>query len=199
MVDLDTEAIKALAQMTGSPSLSAAVTDAVAEKLARIRERLAIAEARRCAGIRARVGRERGEGRRPLLGHADVTAIGPSRRVAIVRHLDLDGELILIVGVGGSHVDVEQAASETDADVLRRAPSAERRAPSAGPGPPVSLQAVPKYCPWSVTAVPGGPLVGSTESVGAAHDALAGSAMTTTPTSTRTAAPRAVHRIKPGY
>lgn len=39
---LDAEAIEALAELTGSSSLSAAVTDAVAEKLERIRKRLVI-------------------------------------------------------------------------------------------------------------------------------------------------------------
>ena len=41
---LDADAIEALSQLTGAPSLSAAVTEAVAEKLERIRKRLAIAE-----------------------------------------------------------------------------------------------------------------------------------------------------------
>ena len=41
---LDAEAIEALAELTGSSSLSAAVTDAVAEKLERIRKRVALAE-----------------------------------------------------------------------------------------------------------------------------------------------------------
>ncbi len=41
---LDADAIEALAELTGSSSLSAAVTDAVAEKLARIRKRVALAE-----------------------------------------------------------------------------------------------------------------------------------------------------------
>lgn len=41
---LDADAIEALAELTGSPSLSAAVTDAVAEKLRRIRKRLVIEE-----------------------------------------------------------------------------------------------------------------------------------------------------------
>lgn len=41
---LDAEPIKALAELTGSPSLTAAVTDAVTEKLERIRTRLAIAD-----------------------------------------------------------------------------------------------------------------------------------------------------------
>ncbi len=41
---LDADAIEALAELTGSSSLSAAVTDAVAEKLRRIRKRLVIEE-----------------------------------------------------------------------------------------------------------------------------------------------------------
>jgi len=41
---LDAEAIEALTELTGASSLSAAVTDAVAEKLERIRNRLAVTE-----------------------------------------------------------------------------------------------------------------------------------------------------------
>ncbi len=41
---LDAAAIEELARATGTPSLSAAVTSAVAEKLERLRQRLAIQE-----------------------------------------------------------------------------------------------------------------------------------------------------------